>query len=341
MGKLRAAIIGCGNIYPVHADILAGKENVELKYMVDIKENRAQKAAEKYDCEYLIDYSELLNKDLNVVHICTPHFLHSPMAIKFLESEINVLVEKPLALNYAEGKQLIRAAENSIAHLGVAFQNRFNENNQRAKKILETGILGKIKGIKGLVTWHRDKDYYLNDEWKGFYETEGGGVLINQAIHTLDLMQWFGGPVKAVKGNVDTRVLDDVIEVEDTADATLFFKADFNGIFYATNAFSSSSPIEIEIDCEKGSMRLFDDQLLISKEGEFDSFKENNDTNYKAYWGYGHQRLIDGFYQDIENRTQNNTISAEEGIKTLELIKAINLSSKNRKKHYLNGDDLE
>ncbi|RAK05462.1 putative dehydrogenase [Halanaerobium saccharolyticum] len=339
MKKLKAAIIGCGNIYPVHADILASKENVELKHMIDIKENRAQKAAEKYNCEYLTDYSKLLDKELDVVHICTPHFLHSPMAIKFLESEINVLVEKPLALNYAEGRKLIQAAEKSRAHLGVAFQNRFNENNQRAKKILEAETLGKITGIKGLVTWHRDRDYYLNDEWKGFYKTEGGGVLINQAIHTLDLIQWFGGPVKAARGNVDTRVLDDVIEVEDTADATLFFEADFNGIFYATNAFSSNSPIEIEIDCEKGSMRLFEDQLLIKKDGQIDNFKENSDTDYKAYWGYGHQRLIDGFYQDIWNDTQSNTINAQEGIKTLELIKAINTSSKNRSKYYLTGDD--
>ncbi|TDO91324.1 putative dehydrogenase [Halanaerobium saccharolyticum] len=339
MKKLRTAIIGCGNIYSVHADILASKENVELKYMVDIKENRAQKAAEKYNCEYLLDYSELLNKDIDVVHICTPHFLHSPMAIKFLESEINVLVEKPLALNYAEGKQLLRTAKNSSSHLGVAFQNRFNENNQRAKKILEAGTLGEIKGIKGLVTWHRDKDYYLNDEWKGFYETEGGGVLINQAIHTLDLIQWFGGPIKAVSGNVDTRVLDDVIEVEDTADATLFFEDDFNGIFYATNAFSSNSPIEIEIDCEKGSMRLFEDQLLVKTANKTDNFNENSDTDYKAYWGYGHQRLIDGFYQDLRNSTHSNTIRAEEGIKTLELITAINSSSKNRKKYYLKGVD--
>ena len=244
-----------------------------------------------------------------------------------------------MALNYEEGKEIIETEKKSTAKAGVCFQNRFNNNNKKAKEILENGALGKIKGIKGIVTWHRGKDYYLKDDWKGYYETEGGGVLINQAIHTLDLIQWFGGPVSSVRGNVDTRVLGDVIEVEDTADATLFFEAGFNSIFYATNAFSSNSPIEIEIDCEKGSIRLFDDQLLISKDGDTDSFRENNDSNYKAYWGYGHQRLINGFYQDIRSSTQNNTIGPEEGIKTLELIKAINSSSKNRKEYYLNGDD--
>jgi len=261
------------------------------------------------------------------------------MAIKFLKENINVLVEKPLALNYEDGRKLIKAAAKSKAQLGVSFQNRFNENNQRAKKIINDGSLGKIKGIKGLVTWHRDKDYYLKDEWKGFYDTEGGGVLINQAIHTLDLIQWFGGTVEAVKGNIDTRVLDKVIEVEDTADATLYFKDGFTGIFYATNAFSSNSPIEIEIDCEKGNMRLFDDQLIIKKENQLDSFIENNDSDYKAYWGYGHQILIDSFYDDLENEIKENTITAAEGIKTLELIKGINTSSKTGKKYYLKGAD--
>ncbi|MFW5979531.1 MAG: Gfo/Idh/MocA family protein [Halanaerobium sp.] len=337
MEILKAAVIGCGNIYPVHADVLSSRENVELKYMVDIKKDKAQKAAEKYGCEYLTDYTELLNRNVDVVHICTPHFLHAPMAIKLLKENINVLVEKPLALNYEQGKELMNAAENSKAQLGVSFQNRFNENNQRAKKILKDGSLGKIKGIKGLVTWHRDKDYYLNDEWKGFYDTEGGGVLINQAIHTLDLIQWFGGTVKAVKGNIDTRVLDDVIEVEDTADATLYFKDDFNAIFYATNAFSSNSPVEIEIDCEKGNMRLFNDQLLVKKEDQLDSFKEKSDSGYKTYWGYGHQMLIDSFYNALQTKTKKNIITAAEAIKTLELIKGINTSAKTRKKYYLKG----
>lgn len=343
MKKLKAAIIGCGNIYPLHADALIKKQNVQLEYVVDIKKNRAIKAADKYNCDFLIDYTDLLDKKIDVVHICTPHFLHAPMALKFLKADINVLVEKPLALNYDQAKQMVSAAKKSNAQLGVSFQNRFNENNQQAKKILESGRLGKIKGIKGLVTWYRDKEYYLKSDWKGKYKTEGGGVLINQAIHTLDLIQWFGGTIKAIQGNVDTRVLNKTIEVEDTVDATIFFESGFNGIFYATNNFSCNSPIEIVVNCEKGNIRLFDNQLLIKetnkKEEQLNNFKEKNDKSYKTYWGYGHQVLIDAFYSDLFNKTQKNTITAAEGSKTIELIKGINFSSKNRKKYYLKGED--
>lgn len=341
MKSLNTAIIGCGNIYRVHADIVEKMNNINLKYVVDIKEERAKKAAEKYNCSYLTDYTELLDKEINVVHVCTPHFLHSPMAVKFLKAGINVLVEKPLALNYKEGKKIIKAQKESSAKLGVCFQNRFNENNMRAKKILETGSLGKIKGIKGFVTWHRNKNYYLKDDWKGSYDKEGGGVLINQAIHTLDLIQWFVGPVRSVKGTVDTRVLEDVIEVEDTAEATLYFENNTVGLFYATNTFTDNSPIEIVIDCEKGNLRLFDNKLLVKQDDNIDCFNENDRHNYKAYWGYGHQKLIKSFYNDLESKNNDIIINAKEGIKTLELIKAINISSDKRKKVYLKGEDIK
>ncbi|TDP95981.1 putative dehydrogenase [Halanaerobium saccharolyticum] len=335
MKKLKTAIIGCGNIHQVHADIIKNSDNTELEYVVDIKENRAKKSAEKYNCKYLTDYKDLLDKNLDSVHICTPHFLHSSMAIDFLNSEINVLVEKPLALNYKEAQKVIKADQNSSAKLGVCFQNRFNENIQRAREIIDSSELGELKGIKGIVTWHRDQNYYLKDDWKGYYKTEGGGVLINQAIHTLDLIQWFGGEIEAVKGNIDTRVLEDIIEVEDTADATLYFKNNAVGIFYATNGFSANSPVEIVVDFEKGSLRLFGDQLFVQKENEIKKFSEEKESKYKAYWGYGHQKLIESFYQAIINNNNKNLIRAEEGIKTLELINKINDSSKKRKKYYL------
>ncbi|PUU93474.1 Gfo/Idh/MocA family protein [Halanaerobium sp.] len=339
MEKLKSAIIGCGNIYKVHADALQKNENAELKYVVDIREERAKTAAEKYNCSYIIEYEELLEKDIDVVHICTPHFLHSPMAVKFLEADINVFVEKPMALNYEEGIKIIEALRGSQAKLGVCFQNRFNNINQQTKKILESGRLGAIKGIKGFVTWNRDEEYYLKDDWKGFYETEGGGVLINQAIHTLDLMQWFGGPVEAVKGNVDTRVLKEVIEVEDTAEATLYFEDGAVGIFYATNTFSQNSPIEIVIDCEKGSLRLYDDQLIVTKNRESKALiSSDNKGKYKSYWGNSHYKTIDNFYQDLIEGNYNNTVIAAEALKTLELIKNINQSASSQKKCYLNNE---
>lgn len=339
MAKLKTAIIGCGNIYRVHADVISKIEVADLVVVVDIKENRAKEAARLYGCNYYKDYKELLNTDIDVVHICTPHFLHSSMAIKLMEAGIDVLVEKPLALNVKQGLEILKTTKNTGQRLGVVFQNRFNENSLRVKKILEDGSLGRIIGIKGIVTWFRDKDYYLQDKWRGRYETEGGGVLINQAIHTLDLLQWFAGEVKAVKGSVDTRVLDEIIEVEDTAEATLYFANGAIGLFYSTNCFTSNSPVEIEIHCEGGMLKLTGGELKITASKNDLGFSEEKDVQYKSYWGSGHQKLIEGFYRDLIDNTDKNTINGEEGIETLRLIEGINYSSENSEKYFLNRGD--
>lgn len=326
MQKLKTAIIGCGNIFPVHADVLKNLADVELTYVVDNQKSRAKAAASKYNCSYLTDYRKLFNLQLDVVHVCTPHYLHLPMTADLLEHNLNVLLEKPLTLNYQTGCQLAQLAAGSSSKLGVVFQNRFNPNNQKAKQLLSRGELGKIKGIKGFVTWHRDKNYYLQDSWRGSYQTEGGGVLINQAIHTLDLMQWFVGDVAELKASIDTRLLQNIIEVEDTAEATLYFVNGAVGIFYATNTFTSNSPVEIVIDCEKASLQLVGNRLLKIESGIVEELQiqaEKEPANYKSYWGNSHQKIISGFYKDIKLGTEKYIINAESAVKSLQIIDAI------------------
>ncbi|MEJ6950446.1 Gfo/Idh/MocA family protein [Natronospora cellulosivora (SeqCode)] len=327
MEKLKVAVLGCGNIFPVHADIITASNKAELIAVVDIDENKAKKAAGKYNCLYYTDYQDLLKEDLDLVHICTPHYQHSAMAIDFMEAGLDVLVEKPVALNSERAEKMIETAKNTSRRLGVVFQNRFNENNLKAKEILESAKLGKIKAIKAIVTWHRDEEYYQQDDWRGEFATEGGGVLINQAIHTLDLMQWFVGEIEAVKGNVDNRCIHS-IEVEDTAEGTIFFENEVRGIFYASNCFTVNSPIQIEIDCERGRMILEGGNLKIDSNVFDDQYVDRNNTKYKSYWGYGHKTLIEGFYKDVIENTNDFTISAEDGIKCLRLIEAIYESSK-------------
>lgn len=329
MEKLKIAVIGCGNIFPVHADLITAWEQADLMAVVDIEKSRAKKAADKYNCAYYTNYKEMLkNERLDIVHICTPHYQHSSMAIDFMENSLDVLVEKPVALNSQRAAKMIKVAKNTGRRLGVVFQNRFNENNIKAKEILRSGRLGPIKGIKAIITWHRDEEYYLQDEWRGKFATEGGGVLINQAIHTLDLMQWFVGEMESVKGHVDTRCLQSVIEVEDTAEANIFFKNGSHGIFYASNCFSANSPIQIEIVCKKGSILLEGGNLQIDSNEIADQYIDTKTTTYKSYWGYGHKTLIEGFYKDVLAGTNKYTISAEEGIKSLQLIEGIYESSK-------------
>ncbi|MFW6308601.1 MAG: Gfo/Idh/MocA family protein [bacterium] len=332
--KPGVAIIGCGNIFGVHAEAVQKYKNAELKAVVDIKKEKAVKAAAKYDCSYFTDYQEMLKeKEIDVVHICTPHYLHAPMSIDSLKAGKHVLVEKPMAENLDNAQKMIEVKNrHPEQHLGIVFQNRYNTTSQKARQLIQKGELGKLKGIKGIVTWYRNDDYYLQDEWRGKWETEGGGVLINQAIHTLDLVQWLGGELEAVKGNFDTRVIES-IEVEDTADATLFFKDDKKGIFFASNCFSTNSPVEIEIHGEEGLLKLQNNNLILEKEdGSIDLRSEEGNDKFKSYWGQGHESLISDFYNNIRENRQDY-VTAEEGIKSIEIIHGIYESSKNDQKY--------
>jgi UDP-N-acetyl-2-amino-2-deoxyglucuronate dehydrogenase len=326
MKRLKAAIIGCGNIYTNHANSLINSNFGELAAVVDSDEQRARSAADEYRCSWYTDYREMLKDEtIEVVHICTPHYLHSSMAIDSMRAGKHVLVEKPMDISVERAREMIEAKNQYGKYLGVSFQNRYNDTSVEAKKIIERGDLGSIKGIKAIITWERGKDYYLSADWRGKWQTEGGGTLINQSIHDLDLMQWFGGEIASIKGNADIRVLEDVIEVEDTADATIRFKNGAVGIFYATNCYSTNSSVLLEIHLEKGLLRIEDGELYRIENGvkTLICYDTSPDLAGKSYWGAGHKKLIKSFYEGIINGEKDGYVTAEEGIRSLEMIKAI------------------
>lgn len=326
MKKLQSAIIGCGNIYANHANSLLNSDFGELVAVVDIDEEKAKTAAAKYNCKHYTNYKEMLKDDsIDVVHICTPHYLHSTMAIDCMRAGKHVLTEKPMDINTERTLEMIKAKNEYGKFLGVSFQNRYNDTSIEVKRIIEEGSLGKVKGIKAIITWNRNKDYYLSGEWRGKWETEGGGTLINQSIHTLDLMQWFCGEIESIKGSADIRVLNGVIEVEDTADATIRFKNGAMGIFYATNCYTADSPVQVEIHLEKGFLRIEDSELYLIEKGvkTLLCYDKAPDSSGKSYWGAGHKKLIRKFYECILNDDNEGYITAEEGLKSLKMIEAI------------------
>jgi UDP-N-acetyl-2-amino-2-deoxyglucuronate dehydrogenase len=330
MNKLKAAIIGCGAIYRNHADALVDSQFAELKLVVDINEERAKQAAQDYNCIYSTDFYKVLeDKTIDVIHLCTPHYLHGVMAKAAMKSGKHVFTEKPMSISTKEAKEMIKDSKEYNRHLAVCFQNRYNNTSVKAKEILEGGSLGSIKGVKGFVTWYRDENYYTESGWRGSFSTEGGGVLINQSIHTIDLIQWLAGGITRVKANVDTRKLDKVIEVEDTADATFVFNNGSHGIYYATNCYSTNSPVEIEIHCEKGMIQLKDEQLYVTIDGKTELVASDKIGNnkYKSYWGLSHSIHINNFYRGVIEDNSEYYVTGEEGIKTLEIIEAIYRSS--------------
>lgn len=326
---MRAGIIGAGAIAALHAEALI-KQNIEITAICDIKVEKAEalKKQYSYSAEIFSDYKQLVDSGkCDVVHICTPHYLHAQMAIYALEKNINVLLEKPACINRKELEKIKVAAQNSAARLAVSFQNRYLESYQSVKEYLSDK---KILGISASVVWSRDKAYYVDSGWRGRKKTEGGGVLINQAIHTLDIVQWLGGFAEYVTANISNRTLKDVNDVEDTAELYLECKT-HNIVLYATNAASRNYPIEIKIDLGNEIVEIIGDKAFINGEPFKETTSNKDNKIVKDYWGVGHYTIIEKFY----NAVQTNDyfmLDIFEGGKTLETLFAVYKSKGKRTK---------
>lgn len=301
--KKRVALVGCGGIAGVHAGVLAGLPETELCGFADCRRERAEEFSAAYCGGRAGVYSsleEMLDTERpDALHICTPHYLHVPMAAEALGRNISVLMEKPPAISQEQFAQLERAAAKSKARLGICFQNRYNASTRKADELLRGGSLGGIRGARAFVTWDREEPYYSGSGWRGAWATEGGGALINQSIHTLDLLlRWLGEP-EIVEASMANHHLRGVIEVEDTVEAFLGFPGGKRACFYATTAYAADVPPLIELECEKGRIRLEGEEVTVKpREGKETVFcGEKARTFGKAYWGSGHAACIEDFYR--------------------------------------------
>lgn len=281
-------IAGFGAIGPVHAKALETTDNANFYAVCEPNPERAAAAGVKI---YTGFDKMLRDENIHSVHICTPHYLHFEMIKKALAAGKEVVCEKPVTMTEEEFRQLL-ALRNS-EKICVVLQNRLNPCVEKLKEL--SGSLGKIIAVKGILTWLRTQDYYNRDEWRGKWATEGGGVLINQAVHTLDLMGYVCGSIRSVRAQMTTLALDG-IEVEDTFSARLDFGS-FPGIFFATNAYGASSAPQLEVVCEKGFARYIDSKLYVNDELAAEDCKP---TIGKADWGSGHTLLIKKYYDGGE-----------------------------------------
>lgn len=338
MKKLKVGIVGCGRISVVYKDCFKKCQDIaEVRFAVDKVKERAEGFAGDFGCGFSDRFEDILKQDLDVVHICTPHFLHKEQVIKCLESGFNVLTEKPMAITLDDADTMIETARKSGKKSGVIFQNRYIEGVKEAKKVIESRKLGSIIGAWSHLTWWRPPSYYQCD-WKGSWEKEGGGVLIDQAIHSLDLVQYLvGSPIEWIHGHIDNRVLK-TVEVEDVADAVVKFK---NGCMYnlfACNYYVCNAPIQIEIMGEKGKVNIKGFDVTIEIEGKKYDVAPSPLIDVaiggQGYWGTYHYQQIREFYNCVlEDKPV--VIDGNEGRKALEMVLTIYKSSREGRKIYL------
>ena len=324
----KVSVIGCGGIAQVHGAVLTALDGVQLTACCDIVPEKAAAFAEKFRCTPYTDFEELLEKEKpDAVHLCTPHYLHTPMAVKAAEMGIHVFTEKPPVISREEWDFLQKAAEK--VRIGICVQNRYNPNVQKALEMLSSGAMGAVKGGRACVFWDRGADYYASGDWRGKWKTEGGGALINQSIHTLDLMIQLGGPVARVKGTVSTDRLADAIEVEDNAHAVLDFASGARGLIYTTNNYTCDAPVMVECVFENATWQMIGDKLFRVEDGvpvlHLDGAIAATVAD-KAYWGAGHAAQIAHYY-DCLARGEKFPIDGRSAYPALELVKGIYTSS--------------
>ncbi|MGG6312740.1 Gfo/Idh/MocA family protein [Paenibacillus macerans] len=329
---IKVAIVGTGSIAGVHLAAYAGfPGRCKVIALVDRQGDKAQKLKEEHalDCGMFNDYEALLdNPELDLVSICTPPYTHAEIASAFLRAGKHVLVEKPMAPSLSECDRMLEAASHSAGILSVVGQNRFYDPIQKVKKVIESGLAGRIVHAEANSYWWRGHSYYDVD-WRGTWEKEGGGCVINHAVHHIDMLQWVMGMPTAVQA-VTANTSHDNSEVEDLSTAILTFPDGSLGqITSSVVHHGEEQRLVFQGRRAKVSMPW---QLYASAE-QSGGFPQRNPALEEEIERFaagieplkytGHAGQIDDVLTAIETGSRQVLIDGSEGRKSIELVMAI------------------
>ena len=258
--NLRFAIIGCGVIGPTHAEAIAMQPDAQLVAVADPLLERAEKLAVRYTVAAYSNPAEMLVRERpDVVCVCTPSGMHGQHACLAMRAGAHVIVEKPIEITLPAIDEMLRVQEETGFKLAVISQHRFDPASQRVHALAQEGAFGRLVQGSAQVPWYRTQEYYDSGAWRGTWALDGGGVLMNQAIHSIDLLQWLMGPVRSVQAYTDT--LAHRMETEDVAVAMLRFANGALGTIAATTGAYPGVTTRIELFGDRGSAIIADDRL--------------------------------------------------------------------------------
>ncbi|HOZ45326.1 MAG TPA: Gfo/Idh/MocA family oxidoreductase [Candidatus Hydrogenedentes bacterium] len=336
MPRIGYGIIGCGTIAPYHAEAIAGVRNAQLRAVADVYEPNAQKMAQRFSVDRYTDYRAMLERDdIQAVTLCVPSGLRAEMVVDCAKAGKHVLAEKPLDVTTQRIDRLIAAADKAGILLGCIFQNRFAEGPRRLRQAIEQGRFGKLVLGDAYVKWYRTQAYYASGAWRGTRKLDGGGALMNQGVHQVDLLVWFMGDVKQVRAKT-ALVGHEGLEVEDLACAMLEFENGAMGAIEASTACWPGHEARIEILGTDGSAILEDGELRywkfrkrkavdakveasLREEAVLGSGAGDPTSNLKSE---GHRRQIQDFTEAIL-RDRAPFVDGREGRRAVALIEAI------------------
>lgn len=251
---LRVGIVGCGMISRNHLKAFAALDTAEVVGVCDVDPERARATATAWGVENAVNsVSALLALDLDIVSVCTPHPTHEAVVLEAAAAGVHVLCEKPIAIDLPSAERMVAACDAAGVKLGVLFQRRFWPAAQRIRAAIDDGTLGLPVLGHASVLLHRDPSYYSKDAWRGTWNNDGGGVLMTQAIHYIDLLQWYMGDIAEVYGAINTFKHGGNIEVEDSATAVLKFTSGGIATLSASTAAAPSLGVQIRVTGSTGA----------------------------------------------------------------------------------------
>jgi predicted dehydrogenase len=330
MKRLAIAVIGSGTIADQHLGAIRGIGHARLAGVTSRTEEKARKAGEREGCRWTTDYRDLLrDPDVELVNIATSSGSHAAIAREALEAGKHVLVEKPLAMNSADADRLIALARSRGLTLGVVSQRRFEEQHEIVKKVVSTGGIGRLLLAEVSCPWYRTQAYYDSADWRGKIATDGG-ALMNQGIHSVDLLLWFAGPARTIHGKIATQTHR--MEAEDLALAIVTFESGAFGTIMASTSIQPGFQPSLNLYGEKGTIKLEGTSIVHWTVADLPKpeMKETqvvaavNDPRLGS--SRPHQRQILDLLAAIEEG-RSPAVTGEDGRRAVRLIEALYASS--------------
>jgi len=333
-------IIGCGMISNFHARAIADTAGAQLIGVADRIPEPAAKFAQTHNCKaYESVEAMLADPAIDAVSVCTPSGAHMEPAVAVAAAGKHVIVEKPLEVTTERCDQIIEACEKSGVRLVAIFQSRFHESAMLMKQAVDEGRFGKITMGDAYVKWYRSQEYYDSGAWRGTWKLDGGGALMNQAIHTVDLLLWLMGPVVEVSAMTAT-ITHQRIEVEDVAIANLKFASGALGVIEATTTAYPGALKRVEICGSEGSAVLEEEDItqwqFANETPEDDEIRKRMTGNTETGGGaadptaighHGHTKIFEEAVAAI-NENRPSILDGQQGRRSIEVIRAVYESAK-------------
>lgn len=331
-------LIGGGNISETHARAARAIQGVGIAAVYGTNSEKVRRLCAEHGGTAYTDFAAfVVHRPMDLVIVGSPSGLHASQGIAAAKQGVHVLTEKPIDISTSRADELIEVAKQSGVKLGVIFQDRMKPHIRQLKDWIDRGLLGKPLLVDGRVKWYRPPEYYANSRWRGTLALDGGGALMNQGIHTIDLLLWLFGDVARLQARVATQLHS--IESEDTATALFEFVNGAMGIFHATTAAYPGYPRRVEISGTEGTVVLEHDRIVAvdlrnaPPEGTKFAERDENLSGSSAVVSdsRGHQVVIEDFLCAIQKDTAP-ACDGREGRRSLALVEAIYRAARNPQK---------